>query len=748
MNRLRLLLLFMVLFLQKEAPGQSFAACEKRLEELLPEFNRAIELQEPHLLKQKAYRKKLGRLQKAYTNYRKVYYSPGDSNARANNEAVILALSGHAAKSASQIRFVADSTARASYHRGLALMLAGRYAESAEVLQKSREPNAGLNSAVSVGYSRGYSEALRFSQRNSGGDPTGKGSYNEGLLYLTGGDTAAAFDRFTKALAVRGEDLFTQQRGDLYLLSGSPEKALEDYRQISKRTPSSFTRQGNALVALGRFSKAIPLFRVGLESGEKDVAGAALLGMGNALYGQRAYSEAKVYYQRASRHAPFATQSLCGTANVALAMQQYTFALTIFDRVLTLDTTMTTAYVGRGIAKYGLRDYTGALRDFERTRDLAGVSRSELADVLVCRGYCHYYTGDRESARTDFERAVGIDPARYEALAGLGKIEIDARKYAVAGQHLSKALAYYKENDRMWVNYGNLLLHFGMFDKAFGVFRNAIELNSSNLHAQNGRGITLLEKDRLEESRLLFDSLLRTNPGRPLLLNNRGIVHAYLGNRHAQYHESQQADKSYKLAEADFNQAMQNAPARKFYHVNKGNVFRYWQQYDDARLAYQSYQDKSALNNTAVLLAGLERMKDARYYLGVALQIDSTHRVFQYNMRTLAQGKAREMARFVASARDQGPYTEISLKYSLDGYVTIYLYDYEYEDLYFPGRHHLSLPVRAMGQYRLIPEFDFSLMPFSEKRPDNASVKRTPGRLPKLKLRGRPKNGTRCPVLF
>src|SRR5690606_6951381 len=110
--------------------------------------------------------------------------------------------------------------------------------------------------------------------------------------------------------------------------------------------------------------------------------------------------------------------------------------------------------------------------------------------------------------------------------------------------------------------------------------------------------------------RVLFRS--KTNPGQSVLLNNRGIAHAYLGNKLSQQDLVRQADFNYQLAEKDFDKALQNTPSKRFYHVNKGNVFRYWHQYEEARQSYQTYQDKSALNNTAVLLAGLEKYNDAR----------------------------------------------------------------------------------------------------------------------------------------
>lgn len=191
---------------------------------------------------------------------------------------------------------------------------------------------------------------------------------------------------------------------------------------------------------------------------------------------------------------------------------------------------------------------------------------------------------------------------------------------------------------------------------------------------------------------------------------------------------------------------MEVAPTRKFYNVNQGNVYRYWQQYDQASLSYQSYQDKSALNNTAVMYAGQEKMKDAKYYLGVAIQIDSLHRVFQYNMNILVKGKQQEMMKLVASAGDDGPYSDIGIKYSRDGFVTIYLYDYEYDTLAFKGRHYMPLPVAEYREDYFIPEYDFKFIAYPKKK-DPPKVKTPTYKSQKVRMPGKKgRSGTRCPV--
>ena len=163
--------------------------------------------------------------------------------------------------------------------------------------------------------------------------------------------------------------------------------------------------------------------------------------------------------------------------------------------------------------------YALALEDFDRAESLFDATYRTLADIFVCRGYANYYTKKSARAMPDFETAVRLDGARYEALAGISGILIDQKNFPQAGRYLSRALNYEKNYDQMWSNYGNLLLHFDMYGKGYDVFKKAIALNPANIKAQNGWGVVLLEDDRLDQAKVLFDSLVRENPTIPYLLS-------------------------------------------------------------------------------------------------------------------------------------------------------------------------------------------------------------------------------------
>jgi hypothetical protein len=120
-------------------------------------------------------------------------------------------------------------------------------------------------------------------------------------------------------------------------------------------------------------------------------------------------------------------------------------------------------------------------------------------------------------------------------------------------------------------------------------------------------------------------------------------------------------------------------------------------------------------------------------------------------MNLLMKGKqkefARSLARATASADEESAFSDIGIKYSRDGFVTIYLYDYEYDTLHFPGRHYLPLPVQEYEEEFFIPEYDFSLLPYTPLKAPKIKEKKTRYKAQKVRMRKRGRRtGTECPV--
>lgn len=745
-------LLGILLFLQwggRCVLAQDFKSCEVLFEKVLVQFNQAFEENNPLIISSTNYRRDLIELQKAYQLYHKENYNPADSIQKLNNEAVLNTLSGNYSKGLRLLGSIDSLDRQSTYYLGLMYLLNQDYDEAIPILANSTvSKSSGLNTLVAYGKAGKVQEALGLSQNLTHGSSKGKWNYNVGLLYKLNRQYEESVAELSSAIRQNDNGIaYRLLRGDVLMKIDESKKAVNDFSKVAKRHPKAQIRYANALVDLKRFQEARVLFEDYLEKEGRTFRKDAFLGLGHTYYGLSQFTEALRFYQLASTMIRDSPVAICGQANILVSQHQYQKASVLYDKILSADSTYQSAWLGRGIAHYGRGDYQQALADFRKAASLFDSEDKTLADIFVSRAFANYYTRKPAEALSDFETAIKLDGTRYEALAGLSSIMIDMKSFPQAGQYLSRALNYEKTHDKMWSNYGNLLLHFGMYAKSYEVFRKAIGVNPENVKAQNGWGIVMLENDQLNQSKVLFDSLATANPTVPYLKNNLGIVNAYHGNRLQQRNQTSEADVFFQTAFNDFNDALELDPSKKFYNVNVGNIYKSWEKYDEAKFSYQIYQDKSAINNLGVLYASLGNTDPAKYYLGVAMELDSTHRVFQFNMNLLVKDNQKELKRALASNRDNLSFSDIGIKYSRDGFVTIFLYDYEYDTLHFPGRHYLPLPVAEYQEDYFIPEYDFKLLAYTDvKRPKEKN--KTPSyKSQKVRIkRKKSRSATACPV--
>jgi tetratricopeptide (TPR) repeat protein len=731
------------------ALAQDFKSCQVLFEKVLSQFNQSFEENNSLIISSVEYRRDLIELQKSHQIYHKENYNPSDSIQKLNNEAVLNILSGNYSKGLRLLRSIDSLDSQSTYYLGLVYLLNEKYDDAISILANSAvSKSSNMNALVAYGKSGKVHQALELSQTLTHGSLKGKWNYNVGLLYKLNQQYEESVTELNTA--IRQDDngiAYRLLRGDVLMKIKESKRAVSDFGKVAKRHPKAQIRYANALVDLKRFQEAQVVFEEYLEEGDRTFRKDAFLGLGHTYYGLSQFTEALRYYQLASSMIKDSPVAICGQANVLVTQHQYQKAKVLYNRILNADSTYQSAWLGRGITQYGDGKYQQALKDFSKSASLFNNEDKTLADIFVCRAFSKYYTKQAAAALPDFETAIQLDGTRYEALAGLSSIMIDIKSFPQAGQYLSRALNYEKTNDKMWSNYGNLLLHFGMYTKSYEVFRKAIGVNPENIKAQNGWGVVMVENDQLNQAKVLFDSLVTANPTIPYLRNNLGIVNAYHGNRLQQRNQKLEADAFFQTAFDDFNEALELDPSKKFYNVNVGNIYKSWEKYDKAKLSYQIYQDKSAINNLGVLSAGQGNTDNAKYYLGVAMELDSNHRVFQFNMSLLVKDNHKELKRAMASNSENLSFSDIGIKYSRDGFVTIFLYDYEYDTLHFPGRHYLPLPVAEYQEDYFIPEYDFKLLAYSEVTKPKEKNKKPSYKSQKVRIkRKRSRSATACPV--
>jgi tetratricopeptide (TPR) repeat protein len=677
-----------------------------------------------------------------------------DSLRQRNNMAVRLARQGQWADAERLLQpgdaLPASDTLR--YNLALLKGQRGAYAEARALLEPMGTfSNAALNAAIFRCQAGDLAQGL--AELTTAAGPRAQLLYNRGLARWYLGEPAAARTDWAEALRLQpAQPAYRLAYGEALLAGGRAPEALQTYRPgRSAGTPELTLRSGYARLAQRRPAEARVAFETYLRGGHRAQTAAAQFGLGQVWYQLNEYPRAALAFEKAHRLDPTEVGALTGLGHARSSGGDTRGALAAYEQALQLRPDDPHARLGRAVVRYRLGQFKEALVDFGYARDLLTDDRPERVELLLMRGYCQLRTRHLHEAEADFATARRLAPRHALPCAGLGAVAIQRGAHRAARDYFDLALQRDPTLTAARVNRGNIQLHYDEYLAAARDFRLALTQDPRNLNAHNGLGVALIELDRLDEARARYDSLLARGHYRSLLYNSRGIVHAYLGLKHDKAGDPHAGRQSQARALLDFEHAQRLDSARRFYQNNLGNVYKTIERYDDAVRSYQGYLSKTAINNLGVLLATTDQFKASQHYLNVAVKLDTLSFVFRYNRAKLYREAFRDsataMLRDLRRGEELSPSQSIAVKYSKDGYLTIFTFDYQYDEVPFVGTQPFpDLPAPA-HPLPFLPVYDFLEMP----APPPAVPVRHSGRHPSGKRLRNPAHeprrpaGTRCP---
>ena len=476
--------------------------------------------------------------------------------------------------------------------------------------------------------------------------------------------------------------------------------------------PRLLVQRGNAHLAQHEYKKAEELFEQYLETKHAPHRFWARLGLGHAHYRQRNYQEAVGEYNAACQLGEASVEAWLGLGNAYVGVGGQRQAQKAYERALALDTTRQDAWLGLAVVHYRLKNYAEALCCFDQAGGLLNNKNRDHADLYAARAFCKMYTKQHKLAKSDIDSAVRL---RRSLLPCLAMSEYCQREgyFLTSLKWLERAMdASPEASARMLVNRGNLYLKNRLFEDALADFTTAHNLDQTNLNACNGLGMSWLNLNEMGRSKAIYDSLLRKKTS-AILLNNRGIVHSYMALKEQQNRNPVKAQELIELSLRDFEKGLQADSTKQAYYVNMGNVYKNQNAEAPAIEHYHKYLSKNAINNLAVLFGKGSRKEAARHYADIAVSLDTANGIFLYNRAKLFHDHFKEEFRArkdLQKAFKLAPTQDVALKYSPDGYVTIFLYDYDFESYHFPGDPLFDVRPQPIDDFAFLPSLDFIQM--------------------------------------
>ena len=116
------------------------------------------------------------------------------------------------------------------------------------------------------------------------------------------------------------------------------------------------------------------------------------------------------------------------------------------------------------------------------------------ADLFYNRGWIHEVTGDLESAKRDYTKAIEINPAHADAYYNRGRLYLKTERAALAIKDLSKTIELRPESADAYCNRGNAYLLRGENDLALMDYNAALKLDSEDPDLYYNRAVIYLKR--------------------------------------------------------------------------------------------------------------------------------------------------------------------------------------------------------------------------------------------------------------
>ena len=203
-------------------------------------------------------------------------------------------------------------------------------------------------------------------------------------------------------------------------------------------------------------------------------------------------------------------------------------AITDFQRALVQDEMSAPALAG--LAWAYLQDFHRGSQDPQRLQQaLAAAKQSvqnneHLAVGRFSLGEVYFRMGQLDDAQHEFEKALEIEPANGDALAGLGKVSKAREDMAQAEQFYLRAVATQPDNWFYHSYLGTLYFETGRYGDAEGSFLRQLELTPDDFLALSNLGAIHYMEGQLAEAATRFQQALQIKPD-SIVYSNIGTIY-------------------------------------------------------------------------------------------------------------------------------------------------------------------------------------------------------------------------------
>ncbi len=375
-----------------------------------------------------------------------------------------------------------------------------------------------------------------------------------------------------------GDELLAElafQQGNVFMMFGEIDKAIEAYSQAIKLNPrdtDAYNNRGVAYQKLGNFDRAFKDYNTAIPINPYDAViysnrGAAYVDKGELDRGLEDLN-------RAIEVNPNYAETFYNRGIAYDNKGDYNRAISDFNKAIQRGRNHADVYNNRGIAFQKKREFDRAIVDF----DTAIKMSPKFPDQYVNRGNAFHEKGAIDHAIEDFNRAIELNPNCTIAYNSRGNVHKAKGEYDRAITDFNKAIQLKPNLAELYNNRGGAYHDKEDFDCAIKDFDKAIQLNPGYANAYYNRGVTFKNKGNVQFALNDFNKAIELNPDFAIAYSDRGIAYDEQGD--------------FNRAVEDFNVAIQLKPDFAEAYNSRGITYG---KKDQVNLALKDFNQAIAL---------------------------------------------------------------------------------------------------------------------------------------------------------
>lgn len=304
---------------------------------------------------------------------------------------------------------------------------------------------------------------------------------------------------------IGGEVITFVNNGNSLVKLGEYEKAIKLYDEAIEINPileNAWNGKGNALTHLGKYDDAINAFERAIQINQN--LSIAWLGKGGALSSKCMYNEAIKCYNKTLEIDPnnLAALSALNAKGVDLNyLGMYSEANQLFDYVIhnktvSDDTTLSYLWINKGDALEGLGKYSESIEAYNEAINI----RPRYARAWSDKARVLSLLGNFNESRLAVNKTIEYSPHLEETLKEEGLNLCKYGGYENAIKDFDDAIRINPQNATIWNYKGAALYYLGRYNESILAYNEAIELNPQFALAWNNKGTALKKIGRSTEA--------------------------------------------------------------------------------------------------------------------------------------------------------------------------------------------------------------------------------------------------------